>query len=310
MSNMSNMSELGNNPVAPWETLEPLFDKAITNPNEVTQNEKHQILEWPSRETMEENVSKYLHRTVDGLFQTACNDPDALTYPDCRLIDDDFCIMRLWDASGRQESKWHREEASPSLKAKWEQARAAVLSTEEARTLENVNRVIYFKTKAYKQPITEADERARKLPTPWVQRIIHQRGERSWGYIIYCFSDEDKPGGWAGFAVSFARLLMRRPFSPSGGGNEIRDSKVADFVDFEGSENEVNRLRDEFRRRRERGLRPGVLQNVFLFATIECRESYKEIMGPWVWAIDPDWSSGPDEDGFDGHVSVMCGATL
>ena len=63
----------------------------------------------------------------------------------------------------------------------------------------------------------------------------------------------------------------------------------------------------EFRRCRERGLRPGVLQNVFLFATTECRESYKEITGPWVWAVDPDWSSGPDEDGFDGRVSVMCG---
>lgn len=243
MSNMSNMSELGNNPVAPWETLEPLFDKAIINPNEVTQNEKHQILEWPSRETMEENISKYLHRTVDELFQTACNNPDALTYPDCRLIDDDFYIMRLWDASGRQESKWRREDASPSLKAKWEQARAAVLSTEEARALENVNRVIYFKTKAYKQPIIEADERGRELPPPWVQRIIDQRGEKSWGYIIYRSSDEDEPGDWAGFRRKFRQVVDEAPIFTIGG-DEIRDSKVADFVDFEGSENEVNRLRE------------------------------------------------------------------
>ena len=30
-------------------------------------------------------------------------------------------------------------------------------------------------------------------------------------------------------------------------------------------------------------------------------------MNPWIWAIDPDWLSGADEDGYDGRVKVLWG---
>lgn len=79
MLTAASFSEHGAIPAASFESLEFLYDKAIANPSEITQDEKHQILEWPSRETMEENTLKHLHKTVDELFKTAATDPEALT---------------------------------------------------------------------------------------------------------------------------------------------------------------------------------------------------------------------------------------
>ncbi|EAW17352.1 uncharacterized protein NFIA_072660 [Aspergillus fischeri NRRL 181] len=256
-----------------WASLESLYDKAIQSPSEITLEEKHTILEWPSLEHMEETTQKYVGKSLRDLIHTAANDPLALTYPDCCLIKDGFHIFRTLDAVKYSNDRRKRMIGRPDLWNKWQQARDAVLPPDELKALENVREVFLANIKAYSKPIIEAAERSRTHPPDWVQSILDRDG-KGWGYVIYrpsvVHEREGNKEAWRACWDNFNELLSFHPVMVIGG-EEIQDSKVVDFVDYEPEMGGVDQLR--------------------LYA--------------WAWAIDPDWSlPGPDADGYDGRVKI------
>ncbi|KAL4883428.1 hypothetical protein BJY04DRAFT_216250 [Aspergillus karnatakaensis] len=254
---------------------ERLFDKALNSPAEITQEEKHKIAEWiPSRAEMEVRTQKYLNQSY-------------------MMIAQGFHLLRELD---------HR-----ALQAKWEQARAAVLSDTELRAvLSATDPSLRLRLdNEYFEPRQRARGEAQSRPAPWIQKIINQGGEKSWGYVVYCQS-LDGSTEWERFHHRYDQIFGEAPV-PALGTEEIRHTKVVDFVRFDGQENDFGGVKTDFRALREQGrLKPGVLSNVVLCITTECRDSPDEAMYSWLWALDPDWSiDRADEDGYDGKVPVQ-----
>ncbi|KAF4154400.1 hypothetical protein CNMCM6936_005010 [Aspergillus lentulus] len=277
------------NDIEAWALREILYDKAIHSPSEITQEEKHAILEWPSLEQMEETSQKYVGKSLQDLIHTAVNDPLALTYAECRLIDEDFQIFKALDACKYKNDRRKLMIEDQDFWNKWQQARAAVLSPDELKALENVREVFLGKARAYSNP---AAERYWTHPPDWVQGILDREGTKEawracWDHLIERLRD-------------FPLMVI--------GSQKIQDSKILDFVDYGAEMGGVDQLRRDFRDRRDQGgLKPGVLSNVFINVPTECRDAYlqREDGCAWVWAIDPDWSlPGPDADGYDGRVEV------
>ncbi|KAH8698405.1 hypothetical protein BGW36DRAFT_426113 [Talaromyces proteolyticus] len=300
-----------------WLSTEHLWDKAINSPNEIAQDEKHAIMDWPPLEEMEENSRKYLGKSLQDLIHLASTDPVSLTYPECRFIHDDFHIL------GELESvKYSNDQAGRIIDEgerwkKWQKAREAVSSADEFKAVTNVQGTDLYrdKLKEWTEPRIKAEQRSRTHPPDWVQKIIDS-DDKAWGYVIYRpfiqgeQSDETKQA-WDACWERFNELQSGQPVPVfTIGAEEITGTKVFDFVDYSAEMAEVNCLRGDFRDRREKGnLKPGVLSNVFLVMSNECRDSYTtgEKFG-WLWAIDPEWTlPNADEDGYDGRVAITWG---
>lgn len=216
--------------------LEPLWDKAIQSPAEISLEEKHQLMEWPPFAEMQANAHKHLGLSVADLIQKAATAPLSLTYPECRLIRDNFRILRLGDMGNR----WIWPLKRPDLETKKTQAQAAILTSKELQALRNIDGVFYEKEK------TELDGREAKrqqrrghVPKEWVQKIIDQGDDKSWGYIFYLHK---AMAGWEDFKELFEGVLAVPLFGVKGS-EEIQDSKVAEFVEFEMKDGELDYLR-------------------------------------------------------------------
>ncbi|KAL2802726.1 hypothetical protein BJX63DRAFT_437586 [Aspergillus granulosus] len=291
---------------------ERLFDKAINSPSEITEEEKHKIAEWiPSRSEMEVRTQKYLQQSLNNLFEAAATDKESLTYPQFLMIDQGFHLLGRLDTVGRNVEKLKRARVQPQLHAKWKQAREVVLSEIELRAVLNIE-VPDFQLRLvteYSNAKNQARREARSRPAPWIQRVIDQGGEKSWGYVIYCLLLDDSPE-WKQFQRRFEEIVCEYPVAGLGA-EEIRQTKVTDFIRFDGNQGDFGQVRENFRALREQGrLKPGVLSNVVLYVTPECHTSCDDpdTMYSWLWALDPDWSlDGPDEEGYEGRLPVNWG---
>lgn len=155
---------------------------------------------------MQANAQKYLGKSVEDIIHKAALDPLSLTYPECRLIKDDFRILRALDQIKYQSDrrKWMR--ARPDLQVKGEQARATVLSSEELRAIQNLQDVYYAKETAHydANEAKRGQQRPEYLPKEWVQKVIDQGDDKSWGYIFYHYKGQD---GWEEFQEQFDDIL-------------------------------------------------------------------------------------------------------
>lgn len=221
--------------------LEPLWDKAIQCPEDISLEEKHQLMEWPPLDVMQATTQKYLGQSVESLIHKAATDPNSLTFPECRLIKDDFRTLKILDRIKYENDRrrWLRER--PDLKAKREQAHAAVLSPEESQAVRNLQDVFYFIQKAHydERQRRRGPQRPRHLPPEWIQNVI-DRDDKSWGYIFYHHKGQK---GWEEFQMQFNDLLATDLLVL--GLDQIGNSKVAEFVEFEANEHgELNFLRE------------------------------------------------------------------
>jgi hypothetical protein len=199
-------------------------------------------LEWPPLAVMQANTQRYLRQSVEDLIHKVAIDPHSLTYAECRLIKDDFHVFDIMEQIkyGKDRRQWIR--ARPDLQVKREQALAAVLSPTELKALQNLEDVFYFIQTAHYEAKEEKQrhQRPRHLPKEWIQNIIDQGEDKSWGYIFYYYKGQE---GWEEFQYQFKDILTTRMFSVIGL-NKIEDSKVAEFVEFEArEEQELDLLR-------------------------------------------------------------------
>ncbi|KAL4898235.1 hypothetical protein BDV59DRAFT_197174 [Aspergillus ambiguus] len=293
------------NTIEEFAQLEPLWDKAIQSPEEITLEEKHQLLEWPPLDMIQANAQKYLGHSVESLLHKAATDPNSLTFPECRLIKDDFRVLSILDRVKYENDRARWLHERPDLKTKREQAYTAVLSPEESQAVKNLELVFYPILTAYydERERRRGPQRPRYLPQEWIQSVI-DREDKSWGYLFYHHRGQE---GWEEFQWQFNDFLTAQ-YPGVRGLDQIEDFKAAEFVEFEAKDQEeLDFLREDFRRRRDRGnLKPGILLNIFFLVTDEARLSYSQARQyTFAWAIDPDWSgSTADEDGYDGRVKI------
>lgn len=206
------------------------------------------MMEWPPRAEMGTTTQKALGISVDELVQKAATTPDSLTYPECRLIRDNFRMLGYRDLSDRWECPFIR----PDLQTKKRQAEEVALPSLEREAIRNLNEVFYEKE------TTELGARHAKrkplvfgMPPEWIQRIIDQGDDKSWGYIFYHHKDI---AGWKEFLELFDSMLDMGPF-PDGAIEivnhywhskkpiEIKDFKLAQFLLFETAESDIGHLR-------------------------------------------------------------------
>lgn len=223
------------NTLEKFAQLEPLWDKAIQSSAEISTEEKHRMMEWPPRAEMEATTQKALGISVDELVQKAAMTPESLTYPECRLIRDNFRMLGYRDLSDRWEWPFMR----PDLQTKKRQAEEAALPSLEREAIRNLNDVFCEKE------TTELGVRHAKrkplvfgMPPEWIQRIIDQGDDKSWGYVFYHHKDI---AGWNEFLELFNSMLDMGPFLD--GTTEIKDFKLAQFILFETAESDIGHLR-------------------------------------------------------------------
>ncbi|KAL4962960.1 uncharacterized protein BDV14DRAFT_97187 [Aspergillus stella-maris] len=290
--------------LADWSDIEPLFDKAINSPADITPEEKHRIAQWPPRETMEARCQEHLNCSVDDLMQRAAADKETLSYAEARMIWEGFNMLKLTEASERAMSNAQRIWTQKDLWEKHQQALPNVLSVSEIQAHKGVNAPRWITTSSDKPGWPKRTSLANRPPEEWIQKIIDQGDDRSWGYAIYC-SGMDEGEEWREFRHNFEDWVRSQPVSARGS-EHMRTAKVIDMINFDGPEGDLGLLRQKFRTLREEGgLRSGLLPHLFLYVTPEVRDSWKGPSFPWIWVVDPDWAlDGPDEDGYDGRVPV------
>lgn len=110
-----------------WSNIEPLFDKAINTPANITREEKYQIAQWPSHEEMEAQCQEQFSRSVHDLIQAAATDRDSLTYPEARLIRLGFHGIDLLAYTEREAVARRRERFEKPLWEKHQQELVSVL---------------------------------------------------------------------------------------------------------------------------------------------------------------------------------------
>ncbi|KAL5356667.1 hypothetical protein BJX96DRAFT_171820 [Aspergillus floccosus] len=180
-----------------FDRLEPLWDKAVQCPEDISLEGKHRLLEFPPLDVMQANAQKHLRRSVESLIHKATTDPSSLTSPECRLIKDDFRILNILGPIKYENDRRNWLHERPDLEVKREQAHAAVLSPEESKALQNLKGVFFSILMAH----YEANEAARKhqrprhLPDEWIQNVIDS-DNKSWGYIFYHHKGQE---GWEEF---------------------------------------------------------------------------------------------------------------
>ncbi|KAJ5345368.1 hypothetical protein N7452_003372 [Penicillium brevicompactum] len=266
--------------------LEPLWDKAIQSPAEISIDEKHQLMEWPPRAEMEAKALKYLGLSVDDLFQKAATAPLTLTYPECCLIEHHFRIIAVLN-----------REAEDSILTPTE--------LQAIRNVEGVARQIQKTAHAEIREMFKDRERPYGTPPQWIQNIIDQGDDKTWGYVFY---HHKEIAGWSAFVDDFNGMLAMRTYLE--GEQEVLEAKQGHFIPFDTDENDISYLRQDFLDHREGGaLKAGILKNVFFLLTSESRQSFvrhgTEEFSGWFWAIDPNWSSlSPDEEGYDGRLKI------
>lgn len=158
-----------------------IWAKAIRAPDELTDEEKRQITRWPTAEVIEENVRRATNGgTREELARKAAHDPDSLTYPECRLLWDNFHIMTMWEADTTFEREWALPEEEESRR---QTARQGLMTPDEYKAMENAIMVYYLKHAEYFDPIRAARAEARTKPPPWVQKLIDN--PQTWGYVLY-----------------------------------------------------------------------------------------------------------------------------
>lgn len=117
--------------------LEPLWDKSIQSPGDISLGEKHLLMEWLPLDEMQANANRYLGMSVEDLFRKAGGDPHSLTYPECRLIRHNFRIIGILDQGDRFSWRWKR----PDLYTKRNQAREGVLTSTELYAVQGVEEI-------------------------------------------------------------------------------------------------------------------------------------------------------------------------
>ena len=192
------------------------------------------MLEWPPLAVTQANSQKFLGQS--DLFHKAATDPPSLTCPEYLLIKNGFHILDLIDQTKYERNRWQWMLIQPDLQAKRERALAAVLSPTESKVLQNLEDVFYFIQKAHNKAREEnrRHERPRHLPQEWMQNVVDQREDKSWGYVWYRRKGQE---GWKDFQHQYKDVLTTQMF-PVVGWNEIKDSNAAEFVEFEARDSE------------------------------------------------------------------------
>ncbi|KAJ5552815.1 hypothetical protein N7494_002193 [Penicillium frequentans] len=215
--------------------LEPLWDKAIQSPGNISLEEKHQLMEWPTLDEMQANAKKHLGMSVEDLFRKASGDPHSLTYPECRLISDNFRIIGILDDGDR--FTWRRKR--PDLYTKRNQAREAILTPTELYAIQGVDELFF----QIQQEDFEANEAKRQqkppphMPREWVQKIIDRTDDKSWGYVFY------HPQGMAGWdaLMEIFKGVLEMPLYFNGY-EDIHEFKFSQFIPVK-AEAEIGELK-------------------------------------------------------------------
>lgn len=222
-----------------WSNIEPLFDKAINTPTEITPHEKHQIAQWPPHEEMEAQCQKQFNRSISDLLQAAVIDRDSLTCSEATLIRQGFHDIDRLAYTERQAVARRRRRFEQLLWDKYQQALGSVLLPVEIKAWNAVTDDEWFNEKLRTSLQHTRNPFVDSGPAPWVQKIIDQGDSKPWGYIIYCFRLNTR---WQNFQSKFNDRVFLAP-SVGVGSDQIRRTKLTEFLNFDGPEDDLVLLR-------------------------------------------------------------------
>ncbi|RFU24039.1 hypothetical protein B7463_g12299, partial [Scytalidium lignicola] len=161
--------------------LRELWQKAISFPDQLTEDEKQELRGEPSILIKNANILKISGLTPSKFMAKAARDPEALTDAESQLIVDRFYIYS--SGNERWDANTLARERSEEDRALWSRARKVIHNPERAEIFRNIGLIVSRKSReknlAHQAEFRVAD--FNKGPK-WIEKVI---GLDSWGFVAF-----------------------------------------------------------------------------------------------------------------------------
>ncbi|KAJ5974093.1 hypothetical protein N7481_011303 [Penicillium waksmanii] len=295
----------------------------LKDPSTVSVDDRIRLLDLPPRSVQDEAIASVTTLTKKELLKRGAEFPAALSENEMNILmarywlDGMRCHINdaLMNALDLLEDI--KEDYSTEVCDRLDLFREPLYEENECKAIENAEAERIRRRKAETEQDLQQDlARVFAKGKPWLQRLWQEDGSKTWGYAIFespQFVADPKYDVYEGEQKRAVEKSLRR----IGSGIEIyrhykmekqswpsQMSSAYRFPDI------VDKLRQEFRNRRNRGnLSDGLLPNVFLYLDHESATSlfisHGHVDGMWIWAVDPDYDPENDTtDDYQGYLPV------
>jgi hypothetical protein len=162
----------------PSPQLKALWQKAISSPDQLTEDEKQEIRGEPDTETKKANILQISGLTQGVFIAKAARDPESLTATESLLIRTNFHIRSRRDHAA---ATYYLLELSEAEREAWGKALTAVYDPEEGEVTQAVYLIEANKSTAISSARLEEQKAADWKTGPrWIEKVI---GLDSWGLV-------------------------------------------------------------------------------------------------------------------------------
>ncbi|KAF7899411.1 hypothetical protein BELL_0097g00140 [Botrytis elliptica] len=280
--------------VLPTEQDRELWRKAIQTPEQITEEERRNILGLVDPTTQISNCLEITGMSPDEFEKKVLQNPESLTMDECRLIQYGYHIWDNSEALAASKMTWPLEDQLANIDAE-----VAVLTPHEDAILTaaclRASSLGKLRNDAMKASIQKAADDGGK-PCAWVERLIDRSVlltaidlQPAWGFVVFRDARTNcSKEAWENFLKNFENALSAG-ISLLVGGEQIRQtSKLIwqdQFVVENDSESIYRAFQDVVKARTESDQQ--ILQNTFLLVTPEVIASFNGSSNtPWIWAYD------------------------
>jgi hypothetical protein len=160
--------------------LKALWQKAISSPDQLTEDEKQEIRGEPDTETKKANILQISGLTQEEFMAKAARDPESLTAAESLLIRTNFHIRSVREHAAATSYFLERSEAE---RESWGKAHKAVYDPEVGEVTRAVYLIEAKKSMAISSARLEEQKAADwKTGPKWIQKVS---GLDSWGLVAF-----------------------------------------------------------------------------------------------------------------------------
>ncbi|TGO13164.1 hypothetical protein BTUL_0075g00090 [Botrytis tulipae] len=309
--------------VLPTERDRELWRKAIQTPEQITDEERRNILGLVDPTTQLSNCLEITRMSPDEFEKKVLQNPESLTMDECRLIQYGYHIWDNSQALAASKMTWPLEDQLANIDAE-----VAIITPHEDAILTaaslRASSLGKLRNEAMKASIKKAADGGGK-PCAWVERLIDRSVpltainlQPSWGFVIFRDARTNcSKEAWEKFRKSFENAL-RTGISLLVGGEQINQTRKLVWQDESVDENDSESIYRAFQDvvKAKTVSDQQILQNKFLLVTPEVIASFKgSSTTPWIWAYDTNFdlkvsSEKDNSTSFDGRLRVAANSAF
>ncbi|KAJ5110012.1 hypothetical protein N7532_002657 [Penicillium argentinense] len=300
----------------PRELLE-LFERLENDPSSASAEDRIRLLDLPSASVQRESIAAVTTLTKSELLKRAAESPTELSEDEINFLRAKYWHHAmdwpiddaLMDAVNLLEEI--KENYSDELCDRLARVQGPLYDESECKAFENADLEYFRRAHAdFEQDRQDDLDVVFEHGKPWLQRLWQEDKGATWGYAVFenpqFVADPlfDAYKGEQGIAIekSLHRIVAGLQIGPYY--SMQPQTWPSQIGDVDRLHEIVDKLRQEFKHRRNEGILPnGLLRNVFLYLDHESASSvlyaHAYVDNMWMWAVDPDHT--PDDDTTDGY---------